>query len=138
MIGHPVAHSLSPLIHARFAAETGQDMEYGRLEAPTDAFGATARGFFDAGGRGLNVTVPFKAEAFDWCDERSERAARAGAVNTLSIADNQRTIGDNTDGAGLVRDLRENLGLVLTGRRVLLVGAGGAARGAVGPLLAEA
>lgn len=137
VIGHPVAHSLSPIIHARFAAETGEDMEYDRLEAPVDGFAATARSFFDGGGRGLNVTVPFKAEAFEWCDERSARADRAGAVNTLSVAANQRILGDNTDGVGLVRDVRDNLGLPIAQRRVLLVGAGGAARGTLGPLLAE-
>ncbi len=138
VIGHPVGHSLSPIIHARFAAETGQEMEYARLEAPPDGFAATARGFFDAGGRGLNVTVPFKAQAFGWCDECSERAQRAGAVNTIRIAAHQRIAGDNTDGIGLVRDLRDNLGLALAGRRLLVVGAGGAARGTLGPLLAEA
>jgi len=134
VVGNPVAHSRSPQIHARFAAATGEAMAYGRLLAPLDGFVATAREFFDGGGRGLNVTVPFKLEAFALADQLSERAAHAGAVNTLWIRDGL-IHGDNTDGIGIVRDLRDNLGVTLAGARVLLLGAGGAARGALLPLI---
>jgi len=137
VIGHPVTHSLSPTIHARFAEQTGEALEYGRLEPAEDGFEAAATGFFAEGGRGLNVTVPFKAEAFGWCDRCSDRAQQAGVVNTLTLQANGWVAGDNTDGCGLVRDLVVNLDLALAGMRVLLVGAGGGARGVLGPLLAE-
>lgn len=136
VIGHPVEHSLSPTIHARFAEQAGEALEYGRIDAPEDDFAAAAARFFADGGRGLNVTVPFKAEARAWCTRASGRADRAGAVNTLTATANGGIEGDNTDGVGLVRDLTGNLGLSLAGARVLLVGAGGAARGVLGPLLA--
>lgn len=135
VIGHPVGHSLSPAIHARFAEQTGEALDYGRIDAPADGFAAAAARFFGDGGRGLNVTVPFKAEARAWCTHASARARRAGAVNTLTAAADG-VEGDNTDGVGLVRDLTENLGLTLAGARLLLIGAGGAARGVLGPLLA--
>ena len=138
VIGHPVAHSLSPAIHAQFAEQTAQDLDYGRIEPAADGFAEAARRFFVGGGRGLNVTVPFKGEAFDWCDRRSDRASRAGAVNTLSAGTDGTIAGDNTDGIGLVRDLRDNLGLTLADSRILVIGAGGAARGALGPLLTAA
>ncbi|ODS96501.1 MAG: hypothetical protein ABS56_13090 [Lautropia sp. SCN 69-89] len=134
VIGNPVAHSRSPSIHARFARQTGQDIEYGRLLAPLDGFVAAVERFRDAGGRGLNVTLPFKLEAFAWAARRSERARIAGAVNTLRF-DSDGAWGDNTDGAGLVRDLEDRLGLALAGRSVLILGAGGATRGVIGPLL---
>jgi shikimate dehydrogenase len=133
VIGHPVAHSKSPWIHARFAQATGQDIEYGLIEAPLDGFDAAVRAFRAAGGRGLNVTVPFKEEAFRCCEEVSERARVAQAVNTLVFG--ERVFGDNTDGAGLVRDLEGNLGVALAGKRVLLMGAGGAGQGVMGALL---
>ncbi len=133
VFGHPIAHSKSPLIHAAFAAQTGQDMVYEAMLAPLDGFAAAVTAFRDAGGRGCNVTVPFKEQAYALCAP-SERAREAGAVNTLSFADG-RMLGDNTDGAGLVADLTANLGVGLAGRQVLLMGAGGAARGVVGPLL---
>ncbi len=133
VFGHPIAHSKSPLIHAAFAAQTGQDITYEAILAPLDGFAAAVTGFRDAGGRGCNVTVPFKEQAYALC-EPSERAREAGAVNTLSFADG-RMLGDNTDGAGLVADLTANLGIDLASRQVLLMGAGGAARGVVGPLL---
>ncbi len=136
VIGHPVSHSLSPAIHARFAQETGERLEYGALEAPLGAFGATARRFFDAGGAGANVTLPFKVDAFAFADRASARASAAGAANFLARRDGAIEA-DNTDGAGLVADLARNLGFALSGRRVLLLGAGGAARGVVGPLLAQ-
>ncbi|PQA32481.1 shikimate dehydrogenase [Amnimonas aquatica] len=136
VIGHPIAHSKSPRIHAAFAAETGQDLSYEALLAPLDDFAGTWRRFVAAGGRGANVTVPFKEEAWRLCDVRSPRAEQAGAVNTLSVDADGRVRGDNTDGVGLVRDIADNAGWPLVGRRVLLLGAGGAARGVVGPLLA--
>ena len=133
VIGNPVAHSRSPDIHAAFARATAQDIEYQRLLAPVDGFAATIAAFRDAGGRGANVTVPFKEQAFALADELTARARLAGAVNTLSLGPG-RIVGDNTDGVGLVRDLMQNLGVPISGRRVLLLGAGGAARGALGPL----
>ncbi|MDZ7747462.1 MAG: shikimate dehydrogenase [Halofilum sp. (in: g-proteobacteria)] len=135
VIGHPVDHSLSPTIHAAFASATGEDLVYDRIDAPPDGFAAAAEAFFADRGRGLNVTVPFKAEAFTWCTHASARALRAGVVNTLSAEAGGLVAGDNTDGIGLVRDLVDNVGLTLAGAHVLLVGAGGAARGVLGPLL---
>lgn len=138
VIGHPVAHSRSPAIHARFAAQTGEALRYERLEAPLDAFEAVLRRFIADGGRGCNVTVPFKHEAHDLALRQearvTPRAALAGAVNTLSFE--RPWVADNTDGAGLVRDIEVNAGVALGGRRVLLIGAGGAAAGVLGPLLA--
>lgn len=136
VIGHPVAHSLSPRIHAAFAAATGEDLCYELLPAPLDGFAVTARAFFDAGGAGLNVTVPFKREAAQWVDELDPTARVADAVNTI-VRDGDRLRGHNTDGPGLVQDLVRNCGISLAGARVLLLGAGGAARGVVGPLLAQ-
>jgi shikimate dehydrogenase len=136
VIGHPVAHSKSPRIHALFAAQTGQNMRYEALLAPLGGFVATVHKFIAGGGRGANVTVPFKEEAFRLATRLSERARAAGAVNTLTFAGTE-ILGDNTDGAGLVRDLKRNLGVDIAGKRVLLLGAGGAARGVVLPLLAE-
>jgi shikimate dehydrogenase len=135
VIGNPVAHSKSPQIHAAFARSTGQDMTYERLLAPLDGFVATVGAFRDGGGRGLNVTVPFKVEAFALASLHSSRAQLAGAVNTLMVEPDGRWYGDNTDGAGLVRDLTENLGLELRDCSILVLGAGGAARGILGPLL---
>jgi shikimate dehydrogenase len=137
VIGNPVAHSLSPAIHARFAAQLGERIEYTALAAPLDGFRATAERFFAEGGRGANVTLPFKVEAFELAAEASARAREAGAANFLALRD-ARIVCDNTDGAGLVADLRANLGIAIRGARILLLGAGGAARGVVGPLLDEA
>lgn len=136
VIGNPVAHSKSPRIHAAFAAQTGQRMQYEALLAPLDGFVATVADFRDGGGRGLNVTVPFKLEAHAFADRLTPRAEAAGAVNTLRF-DATGALGDNTDGAGLVRDLVHNLACPLGGARILLLGAGGAARGAILPLLGE-
>ncbi len=136
VVGNPVAHSKSPQIHAEFARRTGQDMAYERLPAPLDAFIETVEAFRRAGGKGLNVTVPFKEEAFRYASHKTARAEAAGAVNTLKF-DGGQILGDNTDGAGLVRDLTDNLKQALAGKRILLMGAGGAARGVIGPLLAE-
>jgi len=136
VIGNPVAHSKSPLIHAAFARQTRQNLVYERLLAPNDAFIATADAFRARGGRGLNVTLPFKLEAFSYATLASERARAAQAVNTLKF-DGEVIFGDNTDGAGLVNDLVRNLGCAVAGKRILLLGAGGAARGVVEPLLQQ-
>jgi len=133
VIGQPVAHSRSPWIHQRFARATGEDIEYGRIDAPPEDFAAAVERFRRAGGKGLNVTLPHKEAAFRLCRRRSARASAAGAVNTLVLG--ETIFGDNTDGAGLVRDIEANQGYRLRGRAALLLGAGGAARGAVGALL---
>lgn len=140
VIGHPVAHSRSPAIHARFATQTGQALQYDRLEAPLDDFTGTVRAFAAAGGCGCNVTVPFKFEAWQLAARRTPRAQLAEAANTLRF-DAEADGGwwcDNTDGAGLVRDITVNAGVTLAGRRVLLIGAGGAAAGVLGPLIEAA
>jgi shikimate dehydrogenase len=134
VVGNPIAHSKSPFIHAQFAQQTGERVEYGRLLAPLEGFVAEVNAFKAAGGRGLNVTVPFKLEAYALAQRLSPRAAAAGAVNTLRF-DADGIFGDNTDGFGLVRDIESNLGVALKGARVLLLGAGGAARGVVLPML---
>ncbi len=136
VVGNPVAHSRSPEIHAAFARQFGQTIEYTRIEAPVDGFVATVKAFFDQGGSGLSVTVPFKTEALAFAADATQRARLAGAANALARQGDQ-VLADNTDGIGLVRDLTLNLGADLTGRRILLLGAGGAARGVIGPLLAE-
>ena len=136
VIGHGIGHSRSPRIHALFAAQTGQALEYGLLDVPADGFAAAVRSFVAAGGQGLNVTVPFKEAAAALADALTPRAQQAGAVNTLARRADGSLLGDNTDGAGLIRDLAANLGCTLRGARVLLLGAGGAARGIIAPLLA--
>jgi len=136
VFGNPVAHSKSPAIHSAFAAATGEPVRYEARLAPVDGFAASVADFIAAGGRGANVTVPFKEEAFRLCTQLSPRAQRAGAVNTLKFTA-AGIDGDNTDGAGLVRDIVANLGVPLAGQRILLLGAGGAARGVVEPLLGE-
>jgi shikimate dehydrogenase len=139
VFGNPVGHSKSPRIHALFAAQTGQDISYEAILAGKDAFPAAVDAFIEKGegfARGANVTVPFKEEAFRLATRRTPRAEAAGAVNTLSF-DAGVIIGDNTDGAGLVRDLKNSLGCDPGGRRILLLGAGGAARGVILPLLLE-
>lgn len=135
VIGNPVAHSLSPEIHARFARATGEAISYERLLVEPGDFARAAGEFFSGGGRGANVTLPFKVDAFEFAQDRTARADEAGAVNTLAMQ-GDRVLGDNTDGAGLVRDLVDNLRLELRGARILLLGAGGAARGVIAPLLA--
>ena len=136
VIGNPVAHSQSPHIHRMFADALGEDMEYGMVLGRPGRFADDVRDFRQSGGRGLNVTVPFKLDAYDYATRRSERATKAGAVNTLQF-DGDDVFGDNTDGAGLVRDIRDGFGFAIAGARVVLMGAGGAARGALLPLLAE-
>ena len=136
VMGYPIAHSKSPRIHALFAAQTGQNLEYRAILVEPGHFPAAARAFRDGGGKGLNITVPFKQDAWVFADLLSARAERAGAVNTLLFEPNG-VRGDNTDGLGLVRDLTVNHGYPLAGKRILLLGAGGAARGVLQPLLAE-
>lgn len=135
VIGHPVAHSCSPYIHSRFAAQTGQELEYGTIDAKPEEFAAVARRYFAAGGKGLNVTVPHKQAALQLPVDLTPRARRAQAVNTLAISKSGDLLGDNTDGAGLVRDMLNNQRISIAGRRLLLLGAGGAARGVLAPLL---
>ena len=134
VFGNPIAHSKSPLIHQLFAEQLQIDHPYGRVLAPVDAFIPTLNSFFDAGGKGANVTVPFKEEAFGLADELTERASLAGAVNTLKRLEDGRLLGDNTDGIGLLSDL-ERLSFIKPGFRILLIGAGGASRGVLLPLL---
>jgi shikimate dehydrogenase len=136
VIGNPVAHSLSPAIHALFARETGEALEYTRLLVERGDFARSARAFFEAGGRGASVTLPFKSDAFELASERSVRARRAGAANFLMKRD-AGIFADNTDGAGLVADLTRNLAFDIRDTQVLLLGAGGAARGVLAPLLEE-
>jgi shikimate dehydrogenase len=133
--GNPVEHSQSPFIHAEFARQTGQAMSYGRLLVPHGSFAAAVRALADSGAKGCNVTVPFKFDAFALASQRSARAALAQAANVLRF-DAAGWFADNTDGVGLVGDIERNAGVALAGRRVLLIGAGGAAAGALGPLLA--
>ncbi|MBB3191422.1 shikimate dehydrogenase [Halomonas cerina] len=134
VFGHPVGHSKSPAIHAAFAEQTFDAIEYTAIEAPVDDFAGAWRDFVAQGGRGANVTVPFKEDAFRLCDTLSPRARRAGAVNTLILGGNGLTYGDTTDGVGLVNDLKRH-GVALAGARVLVLGAGGAVRGVLAPLL---
>jgi len=136
VVGNPVAHSKSPLIHDAFARATGQAMTYERIFAPLGSFADVARRFADEGGRGLNVTVPFKLDALAIAAHASERAEAAGACNTLARRDGEWHA-DNTDGAGIVHDLTVNLGVALSGANVLVLGAGGAARGILLPLFAQ-
>lgn len=137
VFGHPIAHSKSPQIHAAFARQTGQDMTYEAILAPLDGFADCVAQFNTAGGRGANITVPFKEEAFRLVSRLSPRAQRAGAVNTFTF-DADGILGDNTDGAGLVADLTRNRHFSLAGKRILLLGAGGAARGVIEPVLDQA
>ncbi|MBD8724521.1 shikimate dehydrogenase [Oxalobacteraceae sp. CFBP 13708] len=134
VIGNPIAHSKSPRIHAQYAAELGEDLQYEQCLAPVDGFAATVKRLIDEGYKGANVTVPFKLDAARLATRLTPRAQAAGAVNTL-VFDGGEIVGDNTDGVGLVADIVRNAGVSLDGKRVLLLGAGGAARGALLPLL---
>lgn len=136
VVGNPIAHSKSPVIHSAFAAQSGEDMVYDKRLWPLGEFAQAASAFFAAGGAGLNVTVPFKEDAYAFADQHTRRAQQAGAVNTLKRLENGQILGDNTDGAGLVGDLKR-LGWPLAGQTILILGAGGAVRGVLGPLLAE-
>jgi shikimate dehydrogenase len=137
VMGNPIAHSKSPLIHRLFAEQTGQQLQYDALLVQKDAFAQAIAVFFIRGGKGLNVTVPFKQEAWEIADELSDRARLAGAVNTLMMHEQGSLFGDNTDGVGLIRDLTQNIGLNIEGKNVLMLGAGGAARGVLAPLLEQ-
>jgi shikimate dehydrogenase len=137
VFGNPIKHSKSPMIHTAFAEQCGQQLQYRAVRVELEGFNRAARNFFEGGGAGLNITVPFKREAFEFADQLSDRALRAGAVNTLSRAQDGSIEGDNTDGIGLVRDMVANLGWVVQDLRVLVLGAGGAARGVLEPLLRE-
>jgi len=134
VFGHPVSHSLSPFIHGLFARETGQQMSYRPFDVSPEEFRERVTDFFAQGGRGLNITLPHKIAAVEVAHELTARAAHAAAVNTLALK-GEGILGDNTDGAGLVRDLCDNLGLVITNRRILIIGAGGATRGVLAPIL---
>lgn len=136
VIGNPIGHSQSPRIFAEFARATGQPLDYRRILGPIGEFARSADAFRSQGGRGLNVTLPFKTDAWAYVQKRSARAELAGAVNAIRF-DADEVIGENFDGVGLVRDVLDNLGHEVKGRRILLLGAGGAARGALLPLLAQ-
>lgn len=136
VIGNPIAFSKSPMIHGMFAEATGQNIDYTRVEGPMGGFAAAVDAFRTAGGRGLNITAPFKLDAFAYATHRSERAKLAGAANAMKF-DGALVYAENFDGVGLVRDVVHNLGCALEGKRVLMLGAGGAARGALLPFLDE-
>lgn len=136
VFGNPVKQSKSPVIHRMFADQTGEDLSYSKQLVPLGQFEEAADMFFTAGGKGLNITVPFKQDAYSYAAKLSARSRRAGAVNTLLIKDGV-VHGDTTDGAGMVRDITSNLGWSLAGKRVLVLGAGGAVRGVLEPLLEE-
>ena len=135
VFGHPVAHSLSPFIHGIFARDCGEQVSYRAYDVAPEEFEERVKEFFASSGRGLNITLPHKIAAVEVAQELTARAAHAAAVNTLTLQDDGMVLGDNTDGAGLVRDLCDNLGLVVTQRRVLILGAGGSTRGVLAPLL---
>ncbi|MBZ0335395.1 shikimate dehydrogenase [Marinobacter sp. AL4B] len=137
VIGNPINHSKSPRIHSLFAQQTGEPVEYTAIQAPLDDFTGTVKRFFEGGGKGLNVTVPFKEEAWALAEHRTPRAEKAGAANTLYLDQENDLVADNTDGVGIVRDLRDNQNVPLKGVRILVLGAGGAVRGVLGPILAE-
>lgn len=136
VIGNPIEHSKSPDIHAAFALQTGQDMDYSKVFAPLDGFERTVRTMWENGFRGANVTVPFKLEAYHLADQLTERAHDAGAINTL-VFNADGIYGDNTDGVGLVRDIQQNLNISFQSKNVLLIGAGGAAEGVLHPILEQ-
>jgi shikimate dehydrogenase len=135
VFGFPIGHSKSPLIHQQFAEQTNQELSYSAIEVKPEVFDETLASFFKEGGKGLNCTVPLKELAYAKVDELTERAKFSGAVNTIKRMDDGSLLGDNTDGVGLLSDLCENLGLELANKRILVLGAGGASRGILGPLL---
>ena len=135
-MGNPISHSKSPVIHQLFAQQTGQSIHYTAIHVDIGGFKQAVGNFVAAGGKGLNITVPFKQEAWELVERRSERAERAGAVNTIKI-EGDSLFGDNTDGVGLVNDLSNNNRVELAGKKILLMGAGGAARGVLIPLLQQ-
>lgn len=137
VFGSPIAQSKSPDIHRQFAMQTGEKIEYTKQLVEVDGFSVAANTFFSSGGKGLNITAPFKLDAFDFADELTERAKNAGAVNTLKKLESGKVLGDNTDGQGMVLDITQNLGWAIKGQRVLVLGAGGAVRGVLQPLLEQ-
>lgn len=137
VFGNPIAHSKSPEIHRQFAEQTGQDLSYSKQLVAEDEFEAAADVFFANGGKGLNITVPFKQDAYSYVARTTPRARRAGAVNTLCLEADGTVLGDTTDGVGLVSDIKKNLGWEIRHKRVLILGAGGAVRGVLEPLLEE-
>lgn len=137
VMGNPINHSKSPQIHSQFAEQAQQDIVYSAMLVPIDGFESAVRDFFKGSGKGLNITVPFKEQAYKLADELSPRALKAMAVNTLMLLPDGKILGDNTDGAGLVNDLTRNLQLEITGKRILVIGAGGAVRGILQPFLEQ-
>lgn len=137
VMGNPIAHSKSPLIHRRFAEQTGQDLDYEAILVPENGLSEAVSHFREQGGKGLNITVPFKHDAWELVDERNPAARIAGAVNTIIINSDGSLVGDNTDGVGMLRDIRDNLGRELPGSRILVLGAGGAVAGVLDPLIQE-
>lgn len=135
VMGHPIDHSWSPFIHGLFAKQTGQNLSYRLFDVPPQKFRASALDFFTHGGRGLNITVPHKPAAAELVNRLTGRAEQAAAVNTILLDDHNELLGDNTDGAGLLTDLTVNLGIELASRTILILGAGGATRGILAPLL---
>ncbi len=137
VFGNPIKHSKSPQIHRLFARQTGEVISYRSHQVDEGKFADSARSFFDNGGKGLNITLPFKIDAFNFADQLSERARRAGAVNTLAWQEDGTIYGDNTDGVGMVRDIDDNLDWEISGKRLLVLGAGGAVRGVLKPLIKQ-
>lgn len=137
VFGHPIEHSKSPLIHRLFAQQVQQNMQYSKTLVPLDEFKGFAAEFFSSGGKGLNITVPFKLQALEFAHSLSERARRAGAVNTLALQSDGSVLGDNTDGLGLVNDISVNLSWPIAQKEILILGAGGAVRGALEPIIKE-
>lgn len=137
VFGSPIAHSRSPVIHKLFAEQTGQQLVYDKQLVEPEVFEESCRQFFAAGGKGLNITLPLKELAFAFAQRRTQRAEQAGAANTLKLESDGSILADNTDGAGLVRDLLQNQGWTIHGKKILILGAGGAVRGVMGPILKE-
>lgn len=137
VLGNPVSHSLSPYIHRQFALQCRQTLQYETIQVDPGGFVQAVGNFVAGGGKGFNITVPFKRDAWELCDERSERSQIAGAVNSILVGKNDKLSGDNTDGVGLIQDLTGNLGVTLKHKRILILGAGGAVRGILQPLLAQ-
>lgn len=137
VFGNPIEHSKSPIIHQHFAEQTAQDIVYGKQLVELEQFDATVKKFVAEGGKGLNITVPFKEQAYALVDSLSQRAKKAGAINTFIVANDGCLHGDNTDGIGIVRDIKDNHGWPIKDKHILVLGAGGAVRGVLGPLLAE-